>query len=418
MKKKNTLILAVSALCLLGSCGPDTPSTSQPTEPADVAVESVSLNKTEVSMAIGEEITLKATINPDNATKKEVTWISSNPEVVTVENGLVTAVAGGVATITAKADGKEATCTVKVGTLQITGEESMYIGRKQTLTAEVANVGGEVAWSVLEEKDGDDNVIAPVVTIDENGVVQAIDIGTSKVVATSKVNPEITAQIQITVSLKDPKIEEINIETNYTLNMIDLSSESGGVATVSVTEKGVYLDEETIIWFDDNKTYFLEIDPETNMEAEELSYIFFAEDYLCYQDDGTAITPEDFLLTWNVSMMLGMTNWVWYDYDEEADEDLWISMPLSPDYPDFSLFLFENIWNLNGLENLHTMMSVGADGLSFLSLTGLTATNELNMMILYDYDKVGTTDLTLNVTRLAFHEGGEAEDGDGSGEDF
>ena len=81
-----------------------------------VAVESVSLDKTELSLEVGATETLTATVLPDNATKKDVIWTSSGPAVATVDaEGKVTAVAEGTATITAISDGLfTATCTVTV----------------------------------------------------------------------------------------------------------------------------------------------------------------------------------------------------------------------------------------------------------------------------------------------------------------
>ena len=80
------------------------------------AVESVSLNKTTISIEAGDETTLTATVLPEDATNKTLTWTSNNESSVTVEqNGHITAVAEGTAIITAKANnGKKATCTVNV----------------------------------------------------------------------------------------------------------------------------------------------------------------------------------------------------------------------------------------------------------------------------------------------------------------
>ena len=82
----------------------------------DVAVSGISLNKTSTSIEKGNTETLTATISPDEATDKSVTWTSSDPSVATVDaSGVVTAVAAGEATITAEAsNGLTATCTVTV----------------------------------------------------------------------------------------------------------------------------------------------------------------------------------------------------------------------------------------------------------------------------------------------------------------
>ena len=77
-------------------------------------VTEVKLDKTSLTLDVGASDTLTATITPDKATNKNVTWSSSNASVATVENGVVTAVGAGTATITATVDGKSATCTVTV----------------------------------------------------------------------------------------------------------------------------------------------------------------------------------------------------------------------------------------------------------------------------------------------------------------
>ena len=82
--------------------------------PPVVEVESITLNKTELTLEIGGSETLNATVLPDTATDKTVTWETSNDKVATVEDGLVTAVGAGKATITAKAGDQTATCVVTV----------------------------------------------------------------------------------------------------------------------------------------------------------------------------------------------------------------------------------------------------------------------------------------------------------------
>ena len=88
-----------------------------------VNVTGITLSQTEAAMTVGgETLTLTATVAPDDATDKTVTWTSSDPTVATVADGVVTAVAAGTATITATAtngtddttDDKTATCTITV----------------------------------------------------------------------------------------------------------------------------------------------------------------------------------------------------------------------------------------------------------------------------------------------------------------
>ncbi len=80
-----------------------------------VPVTSITLSKTSLSIDTGENYGLKAEIKPANASNKTVTWSTSNKNIASVSStGVVTGVSGGFATITAFAEGKSATCTVKV----------------------------------------------------------------------------------------------------------------------------------------------------------------------------------------------------------------------------------------------------------------------------------------------------------------
>ena len=94
--------------------------TSCPPPPEAVAVTGVSLSQSELTLNVNESVTLTATVNPENASNKNVSWSSSDETVATVDtNGLVKAVKAGTATITVKTeDGeKTATCSVTVASM-------------------------------------------------------------------------------------------------------------------------------------------------------------------------------------------------------------------------------------------------------------------------------------------------------------
>ena len=86
--------------------------------PSVVKVSSVSLNPSSLSLTKkGQTAQLSASVSPSNATNKSINWSSSNNNVATVSNGVVTAVGNGSATITATAadgSGKRASCSVTV----------------------------------------------------------------------------------------------------------------------------------------------------------------------------------------------------------------------------------------------------------------------------------------------------------------
>lgn len=102
-----------------------------------VPATSVTLNKTNASMEVGNSLKLTATITPANATYKNIIWVSSDEDVAEVSNGTVTAVGPGNATITAiSGDGNaRAKCSISVtyGTYMLTdgteytGEEDYYV---------------------------------------------------------------------------------------------------------------------------------------------------------------------------------------------------------------------------------------------------------------------------------------------------
>ncbi len=95
-------------------CGAEETRAISKLEP--VQVTDVELDITQKALNVGDTFTLTANVKPNNATDKSVTWSSSNTSVAMVdENGVVTAVAEGTATITATAsNGVEASCTVTV----------------------------------------------------------------------------------------------------------------------------------------------------------------------------------------------------------------------------------------------------------------------------------------------------------------
>ena len=107
-----------------------------------VKVDSVSLDVTYSQLKEGDTLQLHATVSPENAENKNVTWSSNNSEVATVnQDGLVTAVKNGVATITVMTQDmqKSAICTINVTGVKVTSVSfpestySMKVGEKLTL---------------------------------------------------------------------------------------------------------------------------------------------------------------------------------------------------------------------------------------------------------------------------------------------
>jgi len=117
-----------------------------------VPVTGVTLNQNSLSLTVGGTTNLTATVAPENATNKTVTWSSSDTAKATVSKGVVTAVAKGTATITVTtADrGKTDTCTVTV-TDGGTDDKTPITVAEISITAPVN--GGTPATSVNGDED-------------------------------------------------------------------------------------------------------------------------------------------------------------------------------------------------------------------------------------------------------------------------
>lgn len=81
----------------------------------EIHLNEISLSKAETTIAKGETETLKVIYNPEDTTDdKTVIWSSSNPEIASVKDGVVTAIKAGTTEITAKVGDKTAVCKVTV----------------------------------------------------------------------------------------------------------------------------------------------------------------------------------------------------------------------------------------------------------------------------------------------------------------
>ena len=215
----------------------------------DVAVTGITLSESSITLvAGGETATLTATVTPDNATDKTVTWTSSDTSVATVEDGVVTPVAAGTATITAKAGDQTAECEVTVnpeGTIiPVTKVElnktslSLKEGGEETLTATVTPATATDKTVTWTSSDTD------VATV-ENGKVTAVAEGTATITAKAG---EQTATCAVTVVAKDADIVAV---TGITLNKTTLSLEEGGKETLTATVLPATATNKTVTWSSD-----------------------------------------------------------------------------------------------------------------------------------------------------------------------
>lgn len=157
----------------------------------------ITLNQNQLNLDVGNTANLIATVNPSD-TPGTVNWVSSNTNVATVENGLVTALNPGQTTITASIGNISANCVVNVSSTEVTLNSitlnrttlSLLVGNTSTLiaTKNPQNAPGDIVW---------DSSDSNIVSVDQSGNIEAKSIGTA--IITASVG-NITAQCTVTVS--------------------------------------------------------------------------------------------------------------------------------------------------------------------------------------------------------------------------
>ncbi len=165
-----------------------------------VAVESIALDKSTLTLGVDNTTTLSATILPENASITTTTWNTSDKDVVTVDKGSLKAIKPGTATITVAATdgGLQATCVVTVESVNVTSVElnqnstSVDIGEfiQLVATIEPENASNKnMSWSSSDTK---------VATVDASGKVTGVDKGTSTItVTTENGNKKATCEVEV-----------------------------------------------------------------------------------------------------------------------------------------------------------------------------------------------------------------------------
>ena len=243
------IILIISTIFVY-SCSKSGTEPEKKPVPGFIAVKSVYLNKSVLELNIGDNTTLTATLTPENATNKNITWKSSNTSVVTVENGTITAKSVGNATITATTEdgGKTATCsiTVKENTISVTGislDKSSIVmkeGNKATLIATITPENAtnkNVTWK-------SSNI--SVVTV-ENGTITAKSVGNATITATTEDGGK-TATCSVTVKENTISVTGISLDKN------SIEMKEGDKATLIATITPENATNKIITWKSSNST--------------------------------------------------------------------------------------------------------------------------------------------------------------------
>ena len=192
------------------------------TATCNIVVDNPTVNVTEVKISANqktikenETFKLNATVMPENATNKNVTWTSSNVSVATVNNGEVKGISKGTAQITVMTEdgSKKATCVVTVEKekneeVKVTGIEldkkelTMQVEDTTNLVATIKpnnSTNKEVKWETSNEK---------VAEVTEEGIITAVSEGTATIKVTTK-DGNYIATCKITVTAKKNTADDI-----------------------------------------------------------------------------------------------------------------------------------------------------------------------------------------------------------------
>ena len=209
-----------------------------------IQVEKITLNNTSLLLDVGKSKEIIATVLPENATEKTVQWKSDNPEIATVNNGVVNAVAAGTTIVTATSGTVSEKCTVTVNN-PIIAANKLSLNK----TSLILNTGSsdELKATVEPENVTNKTVVwtsnNPTVASVNNGEITAISIGNASITATSG---DISATCTVTVNNPVINVNEVS------LNKLTMMLEVGEQETLSVSVLPENATDKTIIWTSSN----------------------------------------------------------------------------------------------------------------------------------------------------------------------
>lgn len=204
-----------------------------------IPVQSVTLDRTAVTLEVGASTTLVATVSPSDATDKTVTWTNSDNSVLSLDgNGKITALKEGTATITAVAGDKSASCSVTVSK-SVVPVTSVTLDR----TSVTFNKGESTKLSAtVTPSDATDKTVSwsssdmTVVRVEQDGTLNALRGGTATVYAKAG---ECSASCHVTV---------LSPVTGVTIDRESLPLVVGETATLVATIQPEDATEKTVTW--------------------------------------------------------------------------------------------------------------------------------------------------------------------------
>ncbi len=203
--------------------------------PESVAVTGISISEDSVTLEKGETVTVNAAVEPEDATKKGITWTSSDTNVATVSNGVIKGVGVGAATITATTKGTaddgvttfSDTCAVTVYETPVTGiklsEKVIEVGMGNSVDLE----------AIVSPDDATDKTVTwtsenPAIAAVSDGTVTGISYGKTKITATTNDGGKTAECI---VKVKPITVTDLTGEDSYVSSNTDDNTSFVGTAT-------------------------------------------------------------------------------------------------------------------------------------------------------------------------------------------
>lgn len=179
-------------------------------------IESFELDRKELLLNVGDEISLTPIITPSDLENEKVTWESSDSSIVRVdETGKVQALKNGIAIIKATILGNEANCIVYVGnkisSIQMDKKElELEIGKTASLNVSMIPEDALTEKIIWESSDQD------ILEIDSKGNITAISIGNAEIVAKTEYS-EIKDTCYVTVTKRKYEIKYMELNKTVTI---------------------------------------------------------------------------------------------------------------------------------------------------------------------------------------------------------
>lgn len=222
---------------------------NKPNKPTVIYPTGVSVNKSRVDLVAGQSVQLTATVSPNNASNKTVTWSSQNSRIATVHNGKITAVSAGSTLVLAKThNGKTASVRVYVQNKSVPVQKvklnvnsfTIKVNGSYTLNASVSPSNAtnkSITWS------SSNTSIATV----SGGKVIGKKAGTATITATAHNGKKASASVTV-VNSSQPTVPVTSVSLNKTSATIKIN----GSTTLTATVKPSNATNKTITWTSSN----------------------------------------------------------------------------------------------------------------------------------------------------------------------